>query len=136
MKIVVDREIFHHMMRGIAGGFQHASLSGANQHRMKLTAEKLAHATAAGELTVEVNIGGPFPAIVSLRPGDKLTADAGFNCIKKDEVVTVEQDAHGLFVKCSEGNHYLEGQEGDSGECVGLKRLGVGETAPSVERPA
>lgn len=57
MKITIDREIFHQMMRGIAGGFAHDSMCAADQHRMKLLAERLAHATAAKTGgTVEVDV--------------------------------------------------------------------------------
>lgn len=57
MKITIDREIFHQMMRGIAGGFRPEVLPIPDQHKMKLLAERLAHATAAKTGgTVEVDV--------------------------------------------------------------------------------
>jgi hypothetical protein len=78
---------------------------------------------------------GDFPALDDLKSGDKLIADCGFTCLREGEVVIVQQDADGLFVPCCEHEtgeygkpaddtreqqHYLEGQRGCNGECVGL----------------
>lgn len=83
---------------------------------------------------------GDFPKLDDLKPGDKLVADGGFTCLKAGEVVTVEKDGDGLFVRCcahDDGDyghpvndsrneqHYLDGQEGEGGECVGLFRAEV-----------
>lgn len=79
----------------------------------------------------------PFPKLADLKAGDKLKADAGFTCLCDGEVTTVESDEGGLFVRCSAGEgdygqpatalrdqrHYLDGQEGDDGECVGMYRV-------------
>jgi hypothetical protein len=57
MKIVMRREILHHMMRGLAGsGFQPSEMSTVDKLRMRLIAERLAHATATGEVLIEVTV--------------------------------------------------------------------------------
>ena len=83
-----------------------------------------------------------FPKLDQIKAGDVLIADGGFTCMSDGEVVTVKSDDGGLFVRCAgpdEGDdadadhgkpstthrreqHYLDGQEGDDGECVGLYR--------------
>jgi hypothetical protein len=59
MKLTIDREIFHQMMRGIAGkNFGLDIMCEADRHRMFLLAERLAHATAAktgGKVEVDVS---------------------------------------------------------------------------------
>lgn len=80
---------------------------------------------------------GDFPKLDDLKPGDKLVADDAFTCLRTGEVVTVEEDATGLYVRCCAHDngehgrpvndsrydrHYLDGQEGADGECVGLFR--------------
>lgn len=57
MRLTVDREIFHQMMRGIAGTFAPDNICNVDKQRMRLTAERLAHATAAktgGKVEVDV----------------------------------------------------------------------------------
>jgi len=45
--VEIDREIFHQMMRTLAGGmFGPDSMVAADRAKMKLMAEQLAHATA------------------------------------------------------------------------------------------
>ena len=90
---------------------------------------------------------GDFPALGDLKPGDMLVADGGFTCLREGEVVTVEQDADGLFVRCcahDDGDygkpvsderaekHYLDGQAGDHDECVGLFRFDEGGCAGGI----
>lgn len=80
---------------------------------------------------------GDFPALNDLKPGDILVADEGFTCLREGEVIIVEQDADGLFVRCCahddgdygksvsdarDEKHYLDGQAGEHDECVGLFR--------------
>jgi hypothetical protein len=70
--------------------------------------------------------------------GDRLVADGGFTCLYNGEILTVESDEGGLFVRCAgprddqdygkprtiarNEKHYLDGQENDDGELVGLRR--------------
>lgn len=84
-------------------------------------------------------VPGDFPKLDDLKPGDKLVADGGFTCLYEGEVVTVQKDGSGeLFVMCAgekpgqdygkpqttkrTGQHGLDGQCGENGECVGLFR--------------
>jgi hypothetical protein len=57
-----------------------------------------------------------------VKAGDRLVADDGFTCLRHDEVVTVAACANGLYVPCTSGSHYLDGQEGDDGALIGLRR--------------
>jgi len=55
------------------------------------------------------------------KAGDTLLADDGFTCIPGDgEVVVQQADDERLYVPCSEGRHYLEGQLNDEMEYVGF----------------
>ncbi|HWT12265.1 MAG TPA: hypothetical protein VN231_05900 [Allosphingosinicella sp.] len=57
-----------------------------------------------------------------VNPGDILIADGDFTCIDAGTRLTVERDLHSpdLYVRCSEGKHYLDGQLDDQGRYVGL----------------
>ena len=56
-----------------------------------------------------------------LKVGDKVIADAGFDCLHAG-THKVEGDSGGLFISCKKGRHYLSGQEGDDGDLIGLSR--------------
>ena len=58
-----------------------------------------------------------------LHEGDKVKFDNGFDCLPSDVHITVCQNDHGLFVPCSEGQHYLDGQADDGEHCVGVYKL-------------
>lgn len=45
-----------------------------------------------------------------VQDGTMLIADNGFTCMAENEVKQVKLDEHGLYVDCSEGKHYLDGQ--------------------------
>lgn len=72
-----------------------------------------------------------FPKLKSLKPGDKLIADGGFTCIPPYAKRTVMKDKatlrpkwdSPLYVKCSEGKHFLDGQLNSKGEVVGLRKV-------------
>lgn len=58
--------------------------------------------------------------LTDLKIGDAVYTDDGFTCMKEGRH-SVQGDAGGLFLKCDEGKHYLEGQEDDeTGELVGI----------------
>lgn len=67
MKITIDREIFHQMMRIVSGDiFRPEAIPFPVRDRMKLLAERLAHATAAKVGgTVEVDVTWPPRRLVS-----------------------------------------------------------------------
>lgn len=57
-----------------------------------------------------------------LQLGDKIIADDGFTCLQEGEICLVEEALEGKFVQCSEGRHYLSGQEEDeTGILIGFK---------------
>jgi hypothetical protein len=46
-----------------------------------------------------------------LKVGDRIKGFEGFGCIPDNAVRAVKKDAEGhLYVSCSSGNHYLDGQ--------------------------
>lgn len=54
-----------------------------------------------------------------LKAGQTILADAGFTCLKAGPH-EVKADGSGLYVECSEGHHYLDGQKDEVGSLVGL----------------
>jgi len=58
-----------------------------------------------------------------LSRGDILIADGGFTCLNEGDLCRVHRDADGLYVRCAEGRHYLDGQvDDDDGDLVGFRR--------------
>jgi len=57
----------------------------------------------------------------NVKDGDVLIADGGFTCINAGRV-TVKRSDRGLYFDCRDGKHYLDGQENEVGELVGLSR--------------
>jgi hypothetical protein len=45
-----------------------------------------------------------------VRKGVKLVTDGGFTCMPDHATRTVMRDDGGLYVRCEEGHHYLDGQ--------------------------
>jgi hypothetical protein len=64
----------------------------------------------------------PAARLGGLKAGDTLFADDGFTCMRAG-VKAVQQDEHGLYVKCRDGHHYLDGQLKDDGTLSGLVKL-------------
>lgn len=64
--------------------------------------------------------GRPWATLSTLKPGDKLQADPGFTCIRANDILTIQGCEHGLFVPCSEGKHFLDGQADDGEHLVGF----------------
>ena len=53
--------------------------------------------------------------------GDILIADAGFSCIEDQKKCRVLEDKDkGLYILCSNGKHFLDGQTDTIGDLVGL----------------
>lgn len=71
-----------------------------------------------------------FPQLSDLKPGDKLIADERFKCltdgqeceVKEDPSITHNWPGAKLYVECEHGEHFLDGQENDDGEVLGLSR--------------
>lgn len=55
-------------------------------------------------------------------PGDRIIADGGFTCLTEGDIREVKTDEHGgeMFIECSEGRHYLDGQYDGKGNYIGL----------------
>jgi hypothetical protein len=55
--------------------------------------------------------GRMYAKVVSINEGSFVEADGDFTCLAQGEVSKVHQDNEGhLFIPCSEGRHYLNGQ--------------------------
>lgn len=57
-----------------------------------------------------------------LKKKDILLVDNGFTCMNEGKYL-VKIDKKGLYVRCIQGKHYLDGQIGDDGFLVGMKRI-------------
>lgn len=59
--------------------------------------------------------------VSAVKPGTILYPDGDFYCMALNTAKEVKFDPHGLFVECSGGKHYLDGQLSDDREFyVGL----------------
>lgn len=47
--------------------------------------------------------------------GSRVKVDGDFTCIAEGAELVVQKGPHGLYVPCSDGCHYLDGQENDEG---------------------
>lgn len=65
-------------------------------------------------------MGFQFAKAADVQAGTKLVPDAGFTCMEAGKIVEVAKDERGLFVPCSHGRHYLDGQLDDGVEYIGL----------------
>lgn len=63
-----------------------------------------------------------FAKVSQVKAGTMVVPDAGFTCLKSGVPVQVHEDDDGLYLSCSHGKHYLDGQlRGDpDDEYVGL----------------
>ena len=57
-----------------------------------------------------------------LKAGDRIKGFGDFGCIPDKATRVVYDGPSGLYVKCLEGTHLLDGQEDDNGQLVGLSR--------------
>lgn len=55
-----------------------------------------------------------------LQAGVNIKLDEGFTCVKAG-LHKVHLDAHGYFFLCDQGKHYLDGQEDENGNLVGVE---------------
>lgn len=55
-----------------------------------------------------------------LKAGENVKLDGGFTCAKEG-LHEVHQDDHGHYFICDEGKHYLDGQEDEDGNLVGVE---------------
>ena len=67
-----------------------------------------------------------------LSPGDVVIVDQHFNCLRNNEMAVVQRLRNGeLFIRCDDGNHYLEGQcpfDNQDAPLAGVRRVSKMET--------
>jgi hypothetical protein len=63
-----------------------------------------------------------YAKLSETKAGSRLVADGGFTCILAGEGLVVGEDTNGLYVPCSCGKHYLDGQldDDDNDTLIGL----------------
>jgi hypothetical protein len=54
--------------------------------------------------------GLEWAKVADVKVGDILVTDGGFICIRKGRRCRVHEDDGGLYIRCSAGHHYLDGQ--------------------------
>ena len=70
--------------------------------------------------------------LTDLKAGDVVELDDGFDCMLPG-LATVQADGHGkLFVPCSAGKHFLDGQLRDDGTLAGVSWPGGVDTPRNV----
>lgn len=62
--------------------------------------------------------GRAYAKLSELCVGSLVDVDKGFDCMRGRKVVY--KDKKGLYLLCSDGHHYLDGQLDDAGHLVGI----------------
>ena len=74
-------------------------------------------------MTTHSTDGRLWAKLSTTKPGDFLIADGGFDCIKEGAKLLVHERDGMLYVECTHGRHYLDGQlDYDMDSLVGLRR--------------
>ena len=55
--------------------------------------------------------------------GDVLIVDGGFTCMKNGVAKVIYADSKGLYIHCTKGRHWLDGQTDAHDNLVGLTRF-------------
>lgn len=63
------------------------------------------------------------PQVSDLKPGDRLTDFFAWGCVPQRAVRVVLVCDEGLFVRCREGQHFLDGQTDEDGNLVGCELI-------------
>ncbi len=72
--------------------------------------------------------------LTELRPGDRIRGFEAFGCIPASAVRVVRVCDDGLYVKCREGMHLLDGQASAGGNLVGLSlALSADDRVPDLQ---
>ena len=67
--------------------------------------------------------GRSWAQVSETKVGSIVIPDGDFGCMDEAIASVVKEDKDGLYIKCREGRHYLDGQLSDDGtEYVGLWR--------------
>lgn len=74
--------------------------------------------------------------VSEVKLGDILIADGGFDCLKENQHCEVKADGDELYVECSHGKHFLEGQcDFETGtKLVGLTLAGDAQLTATGEK--
>ncbi len=57
--------------------------------------------------------------LAELKAEDTITLDGGFTCLEAGDHTVLVNDT-GPYIRCSDGLHYLDGQEDMNGELIGV----------------
>lgn len=69
--------------------------------------------------------------IKEIKAGDIVEADAGFTCLSQGRHLVQSSDS-GLFISCSNGKHFIDGQVDDDGTVIGLKLVSPSHEADTT----
>jgi hypothetical protein len=58
--------------------------------------------------------------VQNTKEGDLLIVGEGFYCLNTGDKILVREDGLGLYLLCTHGRHFLDGQINDKGEYIGL----------------
>jgi hypothetical protein len=119
-------------------GFLHGSASsvGRDDGTSREFAADVTH-LALGTPRKSDTLGRPYALASEVKVGDRLICDGGFSCMKADAKKTVKRRAGRLkgvskeyakdpfarlYIDCKCGGHMLDGQLGEHGELIGLRK--------------
>lgn len=58
--------------------------------------------------------------LTDVKEGDIIIADGGFTCMEAGEHKVYDDGR--FYIKCDEGKHFLEGQEDENGNLIGVTK--------------
>jgi hypothetical protein len=64
-------------------------------------------------------LGRSWAKLSSLRDGDRIELDDGFDCINPGLITIHADENKRLYFNCGDGKHYLDCQADDGEHCVG-----------------
>ncbi len=71
-------------------------------------------------ITIGIQVKIPFAKLADVHPRHVLVCDDRFDCVSPFTMLRIKEDENGLYFKCTEGKHYLDGQADDDGVLEGL----------------
>jgi hypothetical protein len=72
---------------------------------------------------MEDNDGREYARLDKLKKGDTILVDDGFSCMEPWSMHLVEENTNGLYVLCTDGSHYLEGQMTQDKVLIGIYQV-------------
>ena len=69
-----------------------------------------------------------YAMLCEVEEGDTVRVDGGFTCLDDGEIRVVERFKHsrnggGLFIRCNDGKHFLDGQLDQDDKYVGIELI-------------